>query len=57
MGDVVHVTGTDRKMVFGDGWTFYQMPWKQWAKAAAINYAGYAVYSPAPAGLPLRVRN
>jgi len=52
--DVVHVTGTDRKMVFGDGWTFYQMPWKQWAKGSTVNYAAYAVYSPDPAGLRLR---
>jgi lipoprotein-anchoring transpeptidase ErfK/SrfK len=57
MADVVHVTGTDRKMVFGDGWTFYQMPWKQWAKGSVINYATYATYSPDLAGPPLRVRN
>ena len=56
LADVVHVTGTNRKMVFGDGWTFYQMPWKQWAKGTAVNYAGYAVYSPDLSGPPLRVR-
>jgi lipoprotein-anchoring transpeptidase ErfK/SrfK len=44
--DVVHVTGTYRKMAFGDGWTFYQMPWKQWAKGSSVNYAGYLAYSP-----------
>jgi hypothetical protein len=44
--DVVHVTGTPRKMAFGDGWTFYQMPWSQWAKGKVVNYAGYPVYSP-----------
>jgi lipoprotein-anchoring transpeptidase ErfK/SrfK len=44
--DVVHVTGTPRKMAFGDGWTFYQLPWRQWAKGRAVNYAGYPVYSP-----------
>jgi lipoprotein-anchoring transpeptidase ErfK/SrfK len=60
--DVVHVMGTDRKMVFGDGWTFYQMRWKQWAKASKVNYAAYATYSPyspyspKPSGLRLRVR-
>jgi lipoprotein-anchoring transpeptidase ErfK/SrfK len=44
--DVVHVTGTYRKMAFGDGWTFYQMPWKQWAKGSSVNYAAYSAYSP-----------
>jgi lipoprotein-anchoring transpeptidase ErfK/SrfK len=55
--DVVHVTGTDRKMVFGDGWTFYQMPWHQWAKGSAINYASYATWSGNPAGIRFRVRS
>ena len=55
--DVVHVTGTTRKMAFGDGWTFYQMPWKQWAKGSAINYASYPIYSPEPTSLRLRVRS
>lgn len=56
--DVVRVTGTDRKMAFGDGWTFYQMPWKQWAKGGRVNYASYASYSGNSAGprLGLRVR-
>jgi len=57
--DVVHVTGTNRKMVFGDGWTFYQMPWRKWAKGGSVNYATYATYSPnssSPSGLRLRVR-
>jgi lipoprotein-anchoring transpeptidase ErfK/SrfK len=44
--DVVHVTGTNRTMAFGDGWTFYQMPWKQWAKGSTINYAAYAASPP-----------
>jgi lipoprotein-anchoring transpeptidase ErfK/SrfK len=43
--DVVHVMGTDRKMAFDDGWTFYQMSWKQWAKGSTINYAAYGTYS------------
>ena len=51
MADVVHVTGTDRKMAFGDGWTFYQMPWSQWAKGSPINYAGYSTYAPNSAAL------
>jgi lipoprotein-anchoring transpeptidase ErfK/SrfK len=57
--DVVHVTGTNRRMVFGDGWTFYQMPWRQWAKGSTVNYATYATYSAnssSPSGLRLRVR-
>jgi lipoprotein-anchoring transpeptidase ErfK/SrfK len=53
--DVVHVMGTDRKMAFDDGWTFYQMSWKQWAKGSTINYAAYAAYSANPAW-PLRHR-
>jgi lipoprotein-anchoring transpeptidase ErfK/SrfK len=44
--DVVHITGTYRKMAFGDGWTFYQMPWKQWAKGGVVNYSSYPTYSP-----------
>jgi hypothetical protein len=47
MADVVHVTGTTRKMVFGDGWTFYQMPWQRWAKGSPVNYAAYPTYTPA----------
>lgn len=44
--DPVRVTGTDRKMAFDDGWTFYQMPWKQWVKGSTVNYAAYAAYTP-----------
>src|SRR5215475_8429065 len=54
--DVVRVTGTGRKMAFGDGWTFYQMPWRQWAKGSTVNYASYATYSPNLAGHRLSVR-
>jgi lipoprotein-anchoring transpeptidase ErfK/SrfK len=46
LADVVHIKGTDRKMAFDDGWTFYQMPWKQWSKGAHVNYASYPTYSP-----------
>jgi lipoprotein-anchoring transpeptidase ErfK/SrfK len=46
--DVVHVTGTDRKMAFGDGWTFYQMPWTQWVRGSTINYASYAANPATP---------
>jgi lipoprotein-anchoring transpeptidase ErfK/SrfK len=55
--DVVHVMGTNRKMTFGDGWTFYQMPWRQWAKGSTINYASYSVYSPYLSGLKLKARS
>lgn len=54
--DVVHVTGTNRKMAFGDGWTFYQMPWSQWAEGSTINYAAYGHYSPDSAGLRLSLK-
>ena len=53
--DVVRVTGTNRHMAFDDGWTFYQMPWKQWAKGSVINYAAYAA-SPANLSRALRLR-
>jgi lipoprotein-anchoring transpeptidase ErfK/SrfK len=48
--DVVRIEGTDRKMAFGDGWTFYQMPWHQWAKGSTVNYASYSPYVPTFAG-------
>ena len=44
LADVVHIKGTDRKMAFDDGWTFYQMPWKQWKKGSVVNYATYPTY-------------
>jgi lipoprotein-anchoring transpeptidase ErfK/SrfK len=47
LADVVHIKGTDRKMAFDDGWTFYQMPWKQWKKGSVVDYASYPTY---PAG-------
>jgi lipoprotein-anchoring transpeptidase ErfK/SrfK len=56
MADVVHVTGTSRRMAFGDGWTFYQMPWSHWASGATVNYAGYSAYSPNSAALRLRLK-
>jgi len=55
--DVVHVLGTDRKMAFGDGWTFYQMPWKQWAKGSSVNYAAYPVYPAYSPNLPWPLRH
>lgn len=48
VADVVHIKGTARRMAFDDGWTFYQMPWKQWAKGSTIKYASYPTYSPGP---------
>ena len=36
--DVVRVEGTDRPMSWDDGWTFYQMPWKQWMGASLASY-------------------
>lgn len=48
--DIVRIMGTNRKMAFGDGWTFYQMPWRQWAKGSTVNYASYPPYVPTFAG-------
>lgn len=36
--DVVRVEGTRRPMSWDDGWTFYQMPWKQWNAANLASY-------------------
>jgi len=36
--DVVRVEGTDRPMSWDDGWTFYQMPWKQWMAPSLARY-------------------
>jgi lipoprotein-anchoring transpeptidase ErfK/SrfK len=36
--DVVRVEGTNRTMSWDDGWTFYQMPWKQWMAASLASY-------------------
>ena len=48
--DVVRVMGTNRRMAFDDGWTFYQMPWQQWVKGSTVNYAAYPPYVPTFAG-------
>lgn len=37
--DVVRIEGTDRPMSWDDGWTFYQMPWKQWTAANPASYS------------------
>jgi lipoprotein-anchoring transpeptidase ErfK/SrfK len=34
-GDVVEVTGTDREVEWNNGWSFWQMSWKQWKKGSA----------------------
>ncbi|GAA3206580.1 L,D-transpeptidase [Actinocorallia longicatena] len=36
-GDVVTVTGTKRKLAWNNGWSFYQMPWKEWVKGGALD--------------------
>jgi lipoprotein-anchoring transpeptidase ErfK/SrfK len=36
--DVVRVEGTRRPMSWDDGWTFYQMPWKQWSATSLARY-------------------
>jgi lipoprotein-anchoring transpeptidase ErfK/SrfK len=34
-GDVVIVTGTDREVEWNNGWSFWQMSWKQWKKGSS----------------------
>jgi lipoprotein-anchoring transpeptidase ErfK/SrfK len=36
-GDIVIVTGTPRKLEPDNGWSYWQMPWKQWRKASALH--------------------
>jgi lipoprotein-anchoring transpeptidase ErfK/SrfK len=35
-GDVVDVTGTDRKLEQGNGWTYWTMSWSKWLKGSAL---------------------
>jgi lipoprotein-anchoring transpeptidase ErfK/SrfK len=35
-GDVVDVTGTDRKLEQGNGWTFWTQSWTTWLKGSAL---------------------
>lgn len=35
-GDVVDVTGTDRKLEQGNGWTFWTLSWATWLKGSAL---------------------
>jgi lipoprotein-anchoring transpeptidase ErfK/SrfK len=35
-GDVVNVTGTDRKLEPGNGWTFWNQSWTSWVKGSAL---------------------
>jgi lipoprotein-anchoring transpeptidase ErfK/SrfK len=36
-GDVVNVTGTDRKLEPGNGWTFWNTSWSSWVKGSALH--------------------
>jgi lipoprotein-anchoring transpeptidase ErfK/SrfK len=36
-GDVVKVTGTDRKLEPGNGWTFWNQSWTSWVKGSALH--------------------
>jgi lipoprotein-anchoring transpeptidase ErfK/SrfK len=36
-GDVVTVTGTDRKLEPGNGWTFWNQSWTSWVKGSALH--------------------
>ncbi|MCW2860229.1 MAG: ErfK/YbiS/YcfS/YnhG family protein [Actinoallomurus sp.] len=35
-GDVVDVTGTDRKLEQGNGWTYWTLSWSKWLKGSAL---------------------
>ncbi|MDN3353988.1 Ig-like domain-containing protein [Actinomadura sp. DC4] len=37
-GDVVDVTGTDRKLEPGNGWTFWETSWASWLKGSALQH-------------------
>jgi lipoprotein-anchoring transpeptidase ErfK/SrfK len=37
-GDVVDVTGTDRKLEPGNGWTFWTQSWTTWLKGSALQH-------------------
>jgi lipoprotein-anchoring transpeptidase ErfK/SrfK len=36
-GDPVDITGTDRQVEPDNGWSFYQMSWKNWLKGSALH--------------------
>ncbi|WP_063780987.1 L,D-transpeptidase [Nonomuraea sp. SBT364] len=35
-GDIVDITGTDRELEWNNGWGYWQMSFKQWAKGSAL---------------------
>ncbi|GAB3970841.1 Ig-like domain-containing protein [Plantactinospora veratri] len=35
-GDPVTITGTERKLVSGNGWTAWNLPWKEYVKGSAL---------------------
>jgi lipoprotein-anchoring transpeptidase ErfK/SrfK len=37
LGDVVKITGTKRKLIWWNGWGYYQMPWATWVKGGALD--------------------
>ena len=37
LGDVVNITGTKRKLIWWNGWGYYQMPWATWVKGGALD--------------------
>lgn len=36
-GDIVDITGTKRRVEWNNGWSYYEMPWKQWVKGGALD--------------------
>ncbi|GAB2852794.1 Ig-like domain-containing protein [Actinocorallia aurea] len=55
-GDVVEITGTNRRVEWNNGWSYYEMPWKQWVKGGAldkeITTGPFDADQPAPTGTP-----
>lgn len=39
-GDVVQITGTRRKLDWRNGWSFWQLSWKQWKRGSALPATG-----------------
>ncbi|WP_067829978.1 L,D-transpeptidase [Actinomadura kijaniata] len=35
-GDVVDVVGTARRLPWSNGWSYWQMPWREWRKGSAL---------------------
>ncbi|MFD0855054.1 Ig-like domain-containing protein, partial [Actinomadura adrarensis] len=36
-GDPVIITGTERKLAWNNGWSYYQLPWSSWVAGSALD--------------------